>query len=120
MTTIHASSPTDLIERAVTLALFGAVRLSEHSIRRQVVDALDVVVMMARFPDGTRRVVEIAEPYRDEAGQTQINTVFRFEVEGYDGRKVLGRFHWLNPSRHRQRLDLLNLSLPEPTLGELE
>ena len=120
MTTIHASTSHDLIERAVTLALFGAVRLTEHSLRRQVVDALDVIVMMARFPDGTRRVVEISEPYRDETGEVQIHTVFKFEVEGYQGRNVLGAFHWVNPSRHADRLERMNLNLPEPKLGVLD
>jgi len=119
MTTIHASSAADLIERAVTISLFGEVRLSEQSLRRMVVDALDTIVLMARFPDGTRRVVEISEPYRDEDGEVHLNTVFLYQVTGYQGRTVQGDFHWLNPSRHVGRFEQLNLSVPEPALGVL-
>lgn len=119
MTTIHASSPEDLIERAVTISLFGNVGFSEDSLRRMVVDALDVLVILARYADGSRRAVHVVEPYLDERRQTAFNEVFRFDHTGYEDGHPLGTFRWVGPSRHEARFRQMGISLPEAVLGEL-
>lgn len=117
MTTIHASSPDDLIERAVTISLFGNIGLGEDSLRRMVVDALDVVVVLARFADGTRRVTQVAEPYLDEHQQVAFNTVFQFDHQGYtDDMKPLGEFQWVGPTRHFARFKRMGIDLPQAVL----
>ncbi len=119
MTTIHASSPEDVIERAVTISLFGNVGFAEDSLRRMIADALDVVVVLARFADGSRRMVRVVEPYLDEDKQLAFNEVFRFDHTGYDGDRPLGTFRWVGPSRHQQRFGQMGIDLPEAALGEL-
>lgn len=120
MTTIHASSPEDVIERAITISLFGNVGFSELSLRRMVVDALDVVVVLSRFADGTRKMTHVAEPYLDENKQTAFNEVFRFDHEGYgaDG-KPRGNWRWVGESRFVERFRRMGISVPSPTLGAL-
>src|SRR5262245_864350 len=104
MTTIHASSAEDLIERAVTMALFANLGLSDTSLRRMVVDGLDVIVLLHRFAEGERKILRLTEPFRTATGEVAMNDVFLFELEGYgaDGRPH-GRFRYVGPSRHGER-----------------
>jgi pilus assembly protein CpaF len=68
LSTIHAGSPEEALRRLETLALMAGVGLPHAAIREQVADALDLVVHQARLPDGTRRVVAVAEVVRVAAG----------------------------------------------------
>lgn len=120
MTTIHATSPQDLVERAVTIALFGNIGLTEQSLRRMVVDSLDVLVLLARFADGQRKVVRICEPYRDASGETRFNDVFVFDHTGYDQGRATGSFRWVGPTRHAERFKRAGIDLPAEVLGALK
>jgi pilus assembly protein CpaF len=62
LATCHANSPADALERLATLALMADVALPLASIREQFVRAVDLVVQVARHPDGSRSVVEVGEP----------------------------------------------------------
>jgi pilus assembly protein CpaF len=68
LSTVHAGSPEEALRRLETLALMAGVGLPHAAIREQVADALDLVVHQARLPDGTRRVVAVAEVVRVAAG----------------------------------------------------
>jgi pilus assembly protein CpaF len=121
MTTIHASSPEDLIERAVTISLFGNIGFSELSLHRMVVDALDVAVILSRFADGTRKMTHIVEPYLDAEKKTCFNEVFVFDHEGYDSDgRPLGQWRWVNETRYGDRFRRMGISLPEAALGPLQ
>ena len=113
MTTIHASAPEDLIERAVTIALFANLGLSDETLRRLVVDGVDVIIFLHRFPDGSRRITRIGEPYRAPGGEVAVNDVFVFEQEGFDEQgRALGRFRFVGPSRHRSRFETQGIAMP--------
>jgi pilus assembly protein CpaF len=113
MTTIHASAPEGLIERAVTIALFANLGLTDETLRRLVVDGVDVIIFAHRFSDGSRRITCIGEPYRTSAGDVAINDVFVFEHEGFDEQgRSLGRFRFVNPSRYRQRFEHQGIAMP--------
>src|ERR1041385_7043387 len=98
MTTIHATSERDLIERATTIALYGNPGFDTTMLRRMVVDALDVCVLLERFSDGQRKVSKITEPWRDDTGVIRFNDVFVFDHEGYQDGRVTGRFKCVAPS----------------------
>jgi pilus assembly protein CpaF len=68
LSTVHAGSPEEALRRLETLALMAGVGLPHAAIREQVADALDLVVHQARLPDGTRRVVSVAEVVRVAGG----------------------------------------------------
>jgi pilus assembly protein CpaF len=112
MTTIHATSERDLIERCITIALYGDITLSETSLRRMVVDSLDVIVLLDRFADGARRVVKITEPYRDEQGATRFNEVFAFDHQGYVDGKSVGKFRCGGKTRFIERFKRAGVDLP--------
>ncbi len=60
MSTVHANSPDEALWRLETLALSGDRRVAEPAVRRQLYEAVDLVIQVCR--DGTdRRVAEVAE-----------------------------------------------------------
>jgi len=93
MTTIHANSPHDAISRMETMALMANISLSERAIRRQIASAISIVVQVARFADGTRRLTHISEITGVTAESLTMQDIFVFEQQGVssDGR-VLGGF----------------------------
>ena len=60
LTTIHANSPSDTMLRLETMVL-TAVEMPVRAIREQIVAAIDLVVQIARLPNGARRVTHISE-----------------------------------------------------------
>lgn len=61
LSTCHANSALDALRRVETLVLAAAPAWPLRAIRRHVSRCLDMVVHVARRPDGSRRVVEVAE-----------------------------------------------------------
>ena len=61
LSTCHANTPDDALRRLETMVLMGEVQLPLAAVRSQLESALDLVVQVARRPDGTRRVVAVAE-----------------------------------------------------------
>jgi len=91
LTTIHSNNPRDAIARMETMALMANLNLPEKAIRRQIASAITVVVQVARFSDGTRRVTHITEITGMEDDVVSMQDVFVFVKQGVspDGR-VLG------------------------------
>jgi len=61
MTTLHASSPLEALDRLEILALMGSTNMSSEVAKRQIIGAVDLVIHLTRFPDGRRRVTQISE-----------------------------------------------------------
>jgi pilus assembly protein CpaF len=61
LSTVHANSPDDALNRLETLALMAGVGLPHAAIAEQVRRGIDLVVHLQRGSDGSRRVTEIAE-----------------------------------------------------------
>jgi pilus assembly protein CpaF len=58
LTTLHANSPADVISRLVMMARYG-MDLPVEVIEEQIGAALDLIVQIDRFADGTRRVTQL-------------------------------------------------------------
>ena len=77
LTTLHANSPADVVERLVTMVRY-AVDLPMDAIEAQIGNAFDYVVQTSRAPDGGRYVSEIAEVRFDGAARRcVVDTVYR-------------------------------------------
>lgn len=61
LTTLHANSPRDALSRLETLVLFSGMELPSKAIRDQIASAIDLIVQVARFGDGSRKIVSIAQ-----------------------------------------------------------
>jgi len=93
MTTIHSNSPRDTLSRLETVTLMAGVELPVLAIRKQIASALDLIVYLTRFPDGTRKVTQIAEVAGMESEVITLTDIFRFQQEGTDADgKPLGKF----------------------------
>ena len=93
LTTIHANSPRDAIARMETMAMMANLNLPEKAVRKQIASAITLVLQVARFNDGTRRVTHITEITGMEDDVVSMQDVFVFEKQGVsaDGR-TLGTF----------------------------
>ena len=61
MSTLHAATPFDALQRLETMALMSGVELPLFALRNQIGSAIQVIVQISRLQDGQRRVTEIAE-----------------------------------------------------------
>ncbi|MGI8759575.1 MAG: CpaF family protein [Acidimicrobiales bacterium] len=68
LSTCHANSPVDALRRLETMVLTGSVALPLAAVRDQVDAAVDLVVQVARRPDGSRAVVAVGEVTADSGG----------------------------------------------------
>ena len=75
LSTIHANSCKDMISRLETMVLMG-MELPIPVIRRQIVSGFDIFVHLGRMKDKSRKVQEISEIDRIEAGEVILNPLY--------------------------------------------
>jgi pilus assembly protein CpaF len=61
LSTCHANSPLDALRRVESMVLEGGPGLPLDAVREQVHSSIDLVVHTGRRPDGSRRIVAVAE-----------------------------------------------------------
>ncbi len=81
MSTVHANSPRDALHRIETMVLMAGYDLPVRAIRQQVSSALDLIVHLDRFEDGSRRVSHITEVQRMESDVITLQDLFEFKIE---------------------------------------
>ena len=93
LSTIHANSARDAMARLETMVLMAGLDLPERAIKEQVASAVQVVLQLSRFSDGSRKVVSIAEITGMEGNTIAMQDIFVYRKKGIspDG-KVLGEF----------------------------
>ena len=100
MTTVHANTPRDALNRLMTMAGLASANVSERLLQQSVARALDLLVQLNRFPDGSRRVVSISEVSGMEGDVITMQDICTFEQRGLDNSgRVLGelRFTGVRP-----------------------
>ncbi|OGX37821.1 MAG: hypothetical protein A3C36_05880 [Omnitrophica WOR_2 bacterium RIFCSPHIGHO2_02_FULL_52_10] len=94
LTTLHANSTRDVLTRMQSMILLSGIELPVRAINEMVSSAIDIIVHINRFSDGTRKITGISEiTGLSEDFHLQMEDVFVFKQEGVerDGR-VLGKF----------------------------
>ncbi len=93
MSTLHADTALDALNRLETLAMMSRVELPLHALRSQIASAIDVVVVVTRFSDGRRELTEISEVLPlDANGHYHVRGMFEYRLpergvkEGEQGR----------------------------------
>ena len=96
LSTVHASSPALALVRLETLCLMNESHMPVHVARTQVASAVQVVVQVARFPDGSRRVRSVAEVRGlDAKDRYRVRTLFQFVTERIEPDKtIIGKLQW--------------------------
>jgi len=93
LTTLHANSCKDAINRLETLVMMSGMELPSRAIREQIASAVHIIVQQARLSDGSRKVTSISEILGMEDEAVELLEVFTFVQTGYDPKgKVLGHY----------------------------
>ena len=93
MTTLHANSPRDTLSRLETMTLMAGFELPVLAIRKQISSAVNLIVYLTRFPDGTRKVTQISEVGGMESEVITLTDIFHFHQTGTDpDGRPLGQF----------------------------
>lgn len=81
LSTLHATYPRDVLSRLETMALMSDVELPLDALRSQIGSAVDLIVLVARFDDGTRCVTHITrvDEYQLGKGYTMEDVFSRYE-----------------------------------------
>jgi len=83
MTTLHANSPADALNRLETMALMSGIEMPLVAMRSQIASAIDVVLQLGRFHDGSRKVLEVAEVLGlDDNGRYVTRPIYAFAFHG--------------------------------------
>lgn len=93
MSTLHANTALDALNRLETLAMMNKIELPLHALRAQIASAIDVIVLVTRFNDGRRVLTEIGEVLPLGAdGHYRVAKVFAFELQ--KAQAHAGEFKW--------------------------
>jgi pilus assembly protein CpaF len=93
LTTIHANSSRDVLLRLETLMLLAGVEIREKAIRQLISSAIDIVIQINRFSDGSRKISSISEIIGMEHDTITMQEIFKYERTGIgeDG-QILGEY----------------------------
>ncbi len=93
ITTVHANTPRDALSRVEQMIGMAGMDLPAKSVRGQIASALDVIIQIRRFADGSRRVVSIQEVTGMEGEVVTMQEIFRYTQSHIDTEgKVHGEF----------------------------
>ena len=82
LTTLHANSPIDSLNRLETMVLMGGLEIPVSAIRDYIENAIDIVVQVERLSDGRRKIVEISEIDGFKDNEINIVPIFKFIQTG--------------------------------------
>jgi pilus assembly protein CpaF len=112
--TVHANTPRDALSRIENMVMMAGFELPVKAIREQMQSAIHLVIQIARFPDGTRKVTCVAEVSGMEGQVVTMQDLFRFEQTGVDtDGRVLGelRTTGIRP-RFSEKFEAFGIHLP--------
>jgi pilus assembly protein CpaF len=93
LTTLHANTPRDALNRLGTMVSMANLNLPDRAIGQQIAGGIQLVIQLGRLPDGNRKIVSVSEITGMEGDVITMQDLFVFEREGLeDDGRVKGRF----------------------------
>jgi pilus assembly protein CpaF len=93
ISTVHANNPRDSLGRLEIMMMLSGFALPERAMRHQIAAALNMVIHLARMPDGGRKVVKITEISGVEGDNIMMQDLFEFVRAGMSPEdKAIGSF----------------------------
>ncbi|WP_281282993.1 CpaF family protein [Geomonas ferrireducens] len=93
LSTVHSNTTRDALSRLETMVLMSGVELPERAVKEQLASALNLVLQLVRFSDGTRKVVKLSEITGMEGNTIVMHDVMVFQQQGIDREgRVVGEF----------------------------
>ncbi len=94
LTTLHANSPRDVLARLSSMVLLSGIELPLRAIYEMASSAINIIVQISRFSDGSRKITAISElTGKMVDGLPEMKDIFIFRHKGIneDG-KVIGEY----------------------------
>ncbi len=93
LTTMHANSSSDALNRLETMILMAGMDIPIKAIREYIEKAIDIVINIERLSDGRRKIVNISEIDGFCDDMIKLNTIFEYKQSGLlDNNEVNGEF----------------------------
>lgn len=109
LSTGHGNSPEGMLSRLEAMFL-QAADFPIDAIRKQIAEAIDIIVHLGRLPDRSRKVIEITEIVGYYDGQIQINPIFKYKMnkpdESKDGHSDWSLIQTGNKLKNIMKLDM--------------
>ena len=105
LTTMHANSPVDALNRLETMILMAGMEIPIPAIREYIEKAIHLVVNVERSADGKRKVTSICEVVGFDKDTIKLKEIFAFKQKGItDNGEVIGEFvlHKYTPKVYEQ------------------
>ena len=105
LTTMHANSPVDALNRLETMILMAGMEIPIPAIREYIEKAIHLVVNVERLADGKRKVTSICEVVGFDKDTIKLKEIFAFKQKGItDNGEVIGEFvlHKYTPKVYEQ------------------
>lgn len=86
LTTLLANHPRDVLTRLETMSVMADAEMPLVAMRAQIASAIDVVIQMARYRDGTRKVSHISEVsgFDMDRNKYVVHDLYARQVHGVD------------------------------------
>ena len=86
LTTLHANSPSDALNRLETMILMAGMDIPIKAIREYIKNAIDLIVHVERLNDGRRKITSICEITEIKNDTIQLKEIFAFNKKGLTSR----------------------------------
>lgn len=93
LTTMHANSSYDALNRLETMILMAGMEIPIKAIREYIENAIDIVIEVERLSDGRRKITNISEIIGFQGDTIELKRIFGFNQTGIlDSGEVKGDF----------------------------
>lgn len=82
LTTMHANSPVEALNRLETMVLMAGMEIPIKAIREYIENAIDLVINVTRLSDGRRKVNSICEVDGFDGDDISLKEIFTFKQTG--------------------------------------
>ena len=114
MTTVHADNTKEALVRIENMYLEARPSASIAFIRAQIVSAIDIIIQLVRFPDGSRKIITISEVEKriEDNAVVSLSNIFEFQRDVSDMSKTKGSFEVMaTPSRTIKQMNMFGVDI---------
>ena len=114
MTTVHADNTKEALVRIENMYLEARPSANINFIRAQIVSAVDIIIQLVRFPDGTRKLITVSEVERriEDNSVISLNNIFEFKRDTSDMTRTKGKFEVIStPSRTINQMNMFGVDI---------
>lgn len=94
LTTLHANSPIDALNRLETMILMNEMEIPVSAVRGYIENAIEIIIQIDRLSDGRRKITSISEVDGLVNGKVCVKEIFSYIQSGLDKEgNVVGEFY---------------------------